>query len=81
MSISMIVLSIIGIIFLMTLLYYRKNIWAFVGTARQEMRRVVWPTPERAFRQMKVIIISLIIFACFFGLVDYVMYRLVNFVF
>lgn len=79
--VSTVLLSILGFLVLFMLIYYRKNIIAFAVTARQEMKRVVWPTPEKAFRQMKAIVISLIIFACFFGLVDFVLYRLVNLVF
>lgn len=79
--VSTIVLSVLGFLVLFMLLYYRKGIISFAVACRHEMKRVVWPTPEKAFRQMRAIVISLIIFACFFGLVDFVLFRLVNLVF
>lgn len=80
-TVSMIILSVLGFLFLTMILYYRKSIYSFAVACRHEMKRVVWPTPEKAFRQMRAIVISLIIFACFFGFVDFVLYRLVNLVF
>lgn len=66
--------SIFGFIFLtlaaVSIIANRKKIAAFAKASRLEMKKVVWPTPERALTQAKVVLVSLVIFSAFFGAID-----------
>ena len=38
-----------------------------------ELRKVVWPSRDSVMESAKVVIISMIVFALFFGLVDFLL--------
>ena len=50
-----------------------KRIRAFIMECYGELRKVVWPSRESVMESAKVVIISTIVFALFFGLVDFVL--------
>lgn len=50
-----------------------KKIKAFVMESYGELRKVVWPGRESVLASAKVVIISTIVFALFFGLVDFLL--------
>jgi len=47
-----------------------KRIRQFIAESYGELKKVIWPNRESVFASAKVVIISAIIFALFFGLVD-----------
>ena len=49
------------------------KIWSFLTESYGEMKKVVWPNPESVLASVKVVIVSTILFAIFFGLVDYLL--------
>ena len=52
-----------------------KKIKLFVMESYAELKKVVWPSPESVRSSAKVVIISTIVFALFFGLVDFLLSR------
>ena len=50
-----------------------KKIKAFVMESYGELKKVVWPSRDSVMASAKVVIISTIVFALFFGLVDFVL--------
>ncbi|MBN2618612.1 MAG: preprotein translocase subunit SecE [Spirochaetales bacterium] len=50
-----------------------NKIKAFLSETVVEMKKVVWPSWPSALSSMKVVIISTVIFAILFGLVDFLL--------
>ena len=50
-----------------------KKIKAFIMESYGELKKVVWPGRESVMASAKVVIISTVVFALFFGLVDFLL--------
>ncbi|CAD7845412.1 hypothetical protein S1OALGB6SA_2000 [Olavius algarvensis spirochete endosymbiont] len=50
-----------------------KKIRQFIAESYGELKKVIWPSRDSVSDSAKVVIISTIIFALFFGLVDLVL--------
>ena len=46
---------------------------AFISETVVEMRKVVWPSWASVLSSMKVVLVSTVIFAMLFGIVDYLL--------
>ena len=49
------------------------KIWSFLSESYGELKKVVWPKWDSVVSSVKVVLISTIMFAVFFGLVDYLL--------
>ena len=52
-----------------------RDVLEFVEESRFELRKVVWPTRENSLRMTGVIIVVIIAFSIFLGIVDSVLYE------
>jgi len=52
-----------------------KKIRQFIAESYGELKKVIWPSRPSVLASAKVVIISTIIFALFFGLVDFLLSR------
>jgi preprotein translocase subunit SecE len=50
-----------------------KKIQAFFGEMMVELRKVIWPSPEKVAENTRIVVVSTVVFALFFGLVDFVL--------
>lgn len=50
-----------------------KKIRAFFSEMMVELRKVIWPSPEKVAENTRLVVISTVVFALFFGLVDFVL--------
>lgn len=50
-----------------------KKIKTFIVESYGEFKKVVWPSRESVRASVKVVIVSTIVFALFFGLVDFLL--------
>ena len=50
-----------------------KRIRAFIIESYGELKKVVWPSRDSVMASAKVVIVSTIVFALFFGLVDFLL--------
>lgn len=48
----------------------------FFGESFAELKKVVWPSWSNVKKSAKVVIVSTVIFACFFGLLDFLFTKL-----
>lgn len=53
----------------------------FIKESYAELKKVIWPTRDEVAASTKVVIISVVIIALALGLIDIVLFRLLNFVF
>ena len=53
----------------------------FIKESYAELKKVIWPTKEEVASSTKVVIISVVIIAMVLGLIDIVLFRVLNFVF
>jgi preprotein translocase subunit SecE len=51
------------------------KIKAFLSETVVEMKKVVWPTWGSALSSMKVVLVSTVLFAILFGVVDYLLLK------
>lgn len=58
-----------------------KKIKAFFGEMMVELRKVIWPSPEKVAENTRLVVITTVVFALFFGLVDFVLVAGINLVF
>jgi len=58
-----------------------KKIKVFFGEMAAELRKVIWPSPEKVAENTRLVVISTIVFALFFGVVDFVLVAGINLVF
>ena len=50
-----------------------KKIRAFIMESYGELKKVIWPSRDSVLASAKVVIVSTIVFALFFGLVDFLL--------
>lgn len=50
-----------------------KKIWTFLRESYGELKKVVWPDWDSVVSSVKVVLVSTLLFAVFFGLVDYLL--------
>ena len=49
----------------------RENRWArFFRDTYDELRKVVWPTPQELYRYTVVVVVTVLVLSAFIGLVD-----------
>lgn len=58
-----------------------SKIWKFIREARQELKKVNWPSRKELIESTKVVIVSSLLMILFIGLVDYVYSKLINLLF
>jgi preprotein translocase subunit SecE len=58
-----------------------KKIKAFFSEMMVELRKVIWPSPEKVAENTRLVVVSTVVFALFFGLVDFVIIASLNLVF
>ncbi|MCX5924108.1 MAG: preprotein translocase subunit SecE [Candidatus Dependentiae bacterium] len=51
-----------------------KNLRTFLGEVRVELSKVVWPTRSEFLGAVIVVLITMVAFAIFLGLVNYIFY-------
>ena len=79
--VSKVIFGILAVLGFLMLFAYRARIVTFFIASRQEFRRVIWPTPDRAMMQTRIVLVSLVIFSIFFGLIDLSLLKVVEWVF
>jgi len=50
-----------------------KKIKAFFSEMMVELRKVIWPSPEKVAENTRLVVISTVVFSVFFGFVDFVL--------
>lgn len=58
-----------------------KRIRAFFSEMVVELRKVIWPSPEKVAENTRLVVVSTVVFALVFGLVDFVLVAGINLVF
>jgi len=58
-----------------------KKIRAFFDEMVAELRKVIWPSPEKVVENTRIVVISTVALSLFFGLVDFLLIVGTNFVF
>jgi preprotein translocase subunit SecE len=58
-----------------------KRIVQFFKDSFAELKKVQWPTREEVGSNTRVVLVSVLIFATIFGIVDFLLLRAVDFVF
>jgi preprotein translocase subunit SecE len=58
-----------------------KKIITFFQESYAELRKVTWPSRDEAFASTRVVLISTIIIALMLGLVDLILFKLVDWIF
>jgi preprotein translocase subunit SecE len=58
-----------------------KKIILFFQESYAELRKVTWPSRDEALASTRVVLISTIIIALMLGLVDFILFKLVDWVF
>jgi len=58
-----------------------RKIILFFQESFAELRKVTWPSRDEATASTKVVLVSVIIIAAILGLVDFVLFKLVDWVF
>ena len=79
--VSKVIFGIRAVLGFLMLFADRARIVTFFIASRQEFRRVIWPTPDRAMMQTRIVLVSLVIFSIFFGLIDLSLLKVVEWVF
>ncbi len=55
-----------------------NRIATFIREAREELKKVNWPTRKELIESTKVVIVASILLAAFIGLLDFVLTKLTN---
>ncbi len=58
-----------------------KRIISFFQESFAELKKVTWPSREEAIASTKVVLVSTIIIAAMLGLVDFLLFKLVDLIF
>jgi preprotein translocase subunit SecE len=58
-----------------------KRIVRFFQESYAELRKVIWPSTQEVTASTQVVIISVVIIAVFLGMIDVVIYELLNLIF
>lgn len=51
-----------------------KSLISFIKGSWEELGKIVWPKGDQIVKQTQRVLISVFIIACFFGLVDYMLF-------
>ena len=57
-----------------------SKIGRFFQESYAELKKVTWPTKEAVGSSTKVVLVSIILVAVALGLIDYILYELMNFI-
>jgi preprotein translocase subunit SecE len=58
-----------------------KKIFAFFQESFAELKKVTWPNREEAISSTKVVLVSTLIIAAMLGLVDFALFKIVDWLF
>jgi preprotein translocase subunit SecE len=58
-----------------------KKIILFFQESYAELRKVTWPSRDEALASTRVVLISTLIIAAMLGLVDFILFKLVDWIF
>ena len=58
-----------------------RRIIAFFQESFAELKKVTWPTRDETIASTKVVLVSTILIAAMLGLVDFVLFKLVDWIF
>ena len=58
-----------------------RRIILFFQESYAELRKVTWPSREEALASTKVVLVSTLLIAAMLGLVDFILFKLVDWVF
>ena len=58
-----------------------KKIILFFQESFAELKKVAWPSRDDAIASTKVVLVSTLIIAAFLGLVDFLLFKLVDWIF
>ncbi|MGA2612346.1 MAG: preprotein translocase subunit SecE [Spirochaetia bacterium] len=58
-----------------------KKIILFFQESFAELRKVTWPSRDEATASTKVVLVSVIIIAAILGLVDFILFKVVDWIF
>jgi preprotein translocase subunit SecE len=58
-----------------------RRIFTFFQESYAELRKVTWPSREEAVASTKVVLVSTLIIAAMLGLVDLILFKLVDWLF
>jgi preprotein translocase SecE subunit len=58
-----------------------KKIQAFFNEMVAELRKVIWPSPDKVVENTRIVVISTVVLSLFFGTVDFLLIVGTNFVF
>jgi len=58
-----------------------RRIILFFQESYAELRKVTWPSREEAVASTKVVLVSTLLIAAMLGLVDFILFKLVDWVF
>jgi len=58
-----------------------RRIILFFQESYAELRKVTWPSREEAMASTKVVLVSTLIIAAMLGLVDFILFKLVDWLF
>ena len=58
-----------------------KKIKAFFSESYGELKKVVWPSRDSVASSAKVVLVSTVLFALFFGIVDFLLMKGLFFIF
>jgi preprotein translocase subunit SecE len=58
-----------------------KKIRAFFSESYGELKKVVWPSRDSVASSTRVVIVSTVLFALFFGVVDFLLVKALFFIF
>ena len=50
-----------------------KKIQAFFSEMVVELRKVIWPSPDKVAENTRLVVVSTVVFSLFFGFVDFVL--------
>jgi preprotein translocase subunit SecE len=58
-----------------------RRIIAFFQESFAELKKVTWPSREEALASTKVVLVSTLIISAMLGLVDFILFKLVDWIF
>ena len=58
-----------------------RRIIAFFQESFAELKKVTWPSRDEAIASTKVVLVSTLIIAAMLGLVDFILFKLVDWIF
>jgi preprotein translocase subunit SecE len=58
-----------------------RRIISFFQESYAELKKVTWPSREEAVASTKVVLVSTLIIAAMLGLVDFILFKLVDWIF